>query len=177
MDADRFVEGLWACAPSIESLEAEGLSRAEAEEYRDSYRCKKRPCVEQDADPLLNLIRCYDASDVEIGMVSFSSGVTERGSNFQVGEVEADPLLINRATGEVWVEELGAPGYVLYRCAENGSKFLDALLLAACFISHAEDHESPEGQDAACKKAKECADAAGGDQFYGFYYMLLGCEQ
>jgi hypothetical protein len=61
------------------------------------------------ADPLLDLVTRYDASRVQIGYVRLSDGVAPIESYLRVGEVEADPLVVDPATGEVFARDHAAP--------------------------------------------------------------------
>lgn len=171
MEADQFVEALWACAPDIEQLKATGIPSEVAQRFRDAHLCRKKTEAVRYCDPLLDLISRYDASTVEIGMILLGSSVVKTDRNWQVGEVEADPLVIDKATEEVQVEELYTNGHILSRCAESGGKFLDALLLAASFQRY---NRGPGDQDRAYEEAESCALAAGGEVYRRFYLHLFG---
>jgi hypothetical protein len=121
------------------------------------------------ADPLLDLVTRYDASRVQIGYVRLSDGVTPIESYLRVGEVEADPLVIDPATGEVLVLDHAAPWYVMLRAARSGAQFLDALLAVAQF--------PPAGAASGANEARACAErctaAAGGTEFRAFWAGLF----
>lgn len=179
MTADDFVAQLKAAAPRAEDLQRVGLSRQEAEEFQLSYVPIERTgvVVERRTDPLLDLLLRYDLGKVEIGMITFlSDGVTDPKVR-QVGRVEADPLLQDLHDGEVRVSEGDLRGRVLWRCAQDGGKFLDALAPAAAFLGVcAYDWDVSANNALRQAKADECALSAGGSAYSAFYRMLLGCE-
>lgn len=178
MTADDFVRELRTAAPSAEEFQRAGLSLREAEDLRLSYVCvpKSTPAGERQADPLLDLLARYDLAKVEIGMVTFTSDVGTDPDVWRVGKVEMDPLVKDRRTGEVRVNEGSPRGRVLWRCARDGGRFLDALLPAAIFLGQcAYDSTVSENDGLHQAKAQECALAAGGTEYLDFYRMLLGC--
>src|SRR5689334_20041242 len=107
MNADKFVEEIWVCTPSFESLIADGLSTEEAQRFRNRHRFLKKTDGIIDSNPLLDLITRYDALDVSLAGISFLSSVIETEHIWQVGTEELDPLVIDKMTGEVRVEEAG----------------------------------------------------------------------
>lgn len=177
MQVDKFVEELWLCAPPVESLEGRGLSPAEAASFRESFVCKKRSDSAGYSDSLLELIASYDTSKLEIGTVTFSPYIVEAKRGWHIGYFEIDPIVIDRSTGEVLVEDEAQEGYVMWECAESGGKFLDALLLAGCFLGRCfYDEQLASDQIARHEQADICTKAAGGTRYSDFYLVLLGCE-
>lgn len=179
MDADAFARELAAAAPTLAALKKAGIKGKLATEMVGSYRCEKRPTPLTEpagSDALLELLRGWDLSRIEVGMVRFTGTHADPSGAIHVGVVEADPL-VTLPTGEIVVHELGANGHVLWRAAESGSAFLDALVRAARFLAQrtieAIDFEDFEAARAA---ATECATAAGGKAYQNFYVMLLGAE-
>ena len=179
MTPDSFAGRLWEAAPTRESLVASGSPPEFVERFIGGYMCK-RVKPESEAvfdDPLLRLVDEFDTSTLEIGFVRFLREVEERGNDHCIGEVEADPILVDRNTGRVRNEEFGASGHVFCYCAASGEQFLEALLLVAAFLGKDFiDDEDPEFQPRAHHVASKCAEAAGGNEYHGLYYMLVGCE-
>lgn len=179
MTADDFIRQLAAAAPRSEQLQRVGLSPGESEDFRLSYFSKPKPTFagERQTDPLLDLLSRYDLGKVEIGMVTFASEIGADPDVWRVGKVEADPLVEDRRTSEVRVNEGNPRGQVLWRCARDGGRFLDALLPAAVFLGQcAYDSTVSENSGLHQAKAQECALAAGGNDYLDFYRMLVGCE-
>lgn len=177
MEVEAFVEQLRACAPALDALVAQGLSYNDSEELRGSYNFVKNGSGKLASNPLLNLLTRYDGANVEIGMVCFDKPVAYSNKRWLIGKVEADPLILDLNTQNIYVEELGTDGYILFHCAENTDKFTDAILLAARFLSRCISEDGLyENQDAACLQAQDCAEKAGGEKYFIFYAMLVGCE-
>ncbi len=73
--------------------------------------------------------------------------------------------------------EYGTEDHVLHHCAQNSSKFLEAVLVAVKFLSKRGTGDPKyESQEAIDVVAETCSDIAGGNQFLDFYKMMLGSE-
>ena len=180
MNANYFVRELSAIAPSIESLRELGLSETEAESFKAGYVCHHRrsPLPLTASNEMLDLAIRWDVSTIEVGMVRLLGTPSIRqGSGIQIGLVEADPLVIINSSSELIVEELGTAGHVLWKAARTPGQFLDALVVAAKFFSE-RTVGAIDFNDLGTAKtiANECATLAGGDEYTGFYHMLLGAE-
>lgn len=180
MELDVFVKELAKIAPSTLDLERSGLSSEEAKRIVEGYFCVKRdrPLEEtSSSDPVLELLRNWDLSKVEIGMVRFPGPPVERSGKIYIGYVEADPLVILLDSGEIVVHEFGIKEHLLWWAAKSGSHLLDALIIAARFLEKQGDG-TIDFQDLkiAGPVALECATAAGGYKYLDFYKMLLGAE-
>jgi hypothetical protein len=179
MKAVSFIQHLARLAPShAELIERYGFTPDEAEANLMSYLCTKRdrPLSEPSgSDAVLELLRNWDMSTIEIGMVRFPDPPFERSGKLFIGCVEADPLVLLPRGDGIVVYELGSEEHLLWRVASNGSALLDALLIAARFLSNRYASRINDGdQEAARSAARECASAAGGEEFSDFYMMLLG---
>jgi hypothetical protein len=180
MDAERFVQELAALAPSTAELQREGLSSEEARDFRKSYFCVRR------ADPLewpkgagqlVELLRHWDLSTVEIGMVQFRRPPGDTSAGVCIGCVEADPLLILPG-GELVVHEFGTDGHLLWTVAKSGDHLLDALIIAERFLGRRVRREiALNDYQAARSVALQCASAAGGGRHLDFYRMLVGADE
>lgn len=178
MEAKDFVLSLAQAAPEASELAHLGLPEKEQHEYLKSYDCllRKQPLPEfGSSDQLLELLRHWDLSQVEIGLLQFPEEPNEEAEFIQVGFVEADPLVMLRNSGELVVQEFGTKRHQLWPVAKNGACFLDALLIAARFLGQCGigsiTQDDYELTDAA---AEACAAAAGGDRYLDFFKMLLG---
>lgn len=178
MEPDVFVEKLKALAPSASDLEKSGFSREEAARLVESFICVKRKCplpILNGSDQLLQLLRQWDLSKVEIGMIRFPEPPTQVEEKVFIGSVEADPMVIQCSTGEIAVQESGTKEHVLWPVAKNGSMLLDAMLIAARFLEMRGSGEIDFDDDNAAQSvALECAAATGGNAYLDFYKMLLG---
>jgi len=180
MDVGAFVKQLAEAAPSYSDLERCGFTGEQSDEFIRSFHCVKRDRPLQEPaghDCLLELLRNWDLSKVEIGMVRFPDPPAERTGKICVGCVEADPFAILSDDGEIVVHELGTKDHLLWRVAKNGSTLLNALVIAALFLGkRAVGTIDFSDYEAARSAALQCASAAGGEKYLDFYKMLLGAE-
>lgn len=175
---EQFVERLKLLAPPKELLKSYQLPDEFINELIQSYNCA--PKFNQtkrivSSDGLINLLNDYNCSHVKIGIVSFENQVIENRDYYLIGHVELDLLILNKISLQIEVRDHDSPGHVLWACALNGTRFLDALLLCAdLFSSRMKDLSSDEDVELTLKRVKLCADAAGGVEYIKFYKMLLG---
>jgi len=180
MELEIFVRELADAAPKESDLRKCGLSSDQASDFIRSYFCIKRDRplpVGGGTDQVLELLRKWDLSKVEIGMVRFPDPPVEQAGKIYIGYVEADPLVMLLDSGEIVVHEYGTKEHLLWPVAKNGSKLLEALLIAARFLEKTgigtiDFNDSKVAQPFALA----CASAAGGDRYLDFYRMLLGAE-
>jgi hypothetical protein len=180
MELQAFVTALANAAPSLADLRKCGLTAQQASEFRESYVCLKRVRPLSDpagTDQMLELLRGWDLTRVQIGLVRFPNEPAECPGGISVGLVDADPLRVLHDGGEVVVHEFGTKSHLLWRVSKNGAMLLEALLVAAQFLAKTGvDKISFNDCNAAMPTALECAIAAGGDRYLDFYRMLLGAE-
>lgn len=178
MNAQDFVARLERSGPSVAALEGKGLSRAEAEEFVRSFRAPKRAwpaLVDADLGTVGQLLGQYDCSKVEVGMVRLRSLPVRDGKSWVIGQVEADPIILDVESGGVRVEEFGTKHHVLWRCAKDGDSFLAALATAVEVLGRMTVDESLHGDDMLrTRTLSNCTRDAGGSEYEPFYRMLLG---
>ena len=176
MDAQKFVNELRQLAPPSEKLAEKGVSPEGIERALKSYLCVEKEGLELQGDPILDLITRYDLSSVEIGMVRFADEPIQLDGSMYIGEVEVDPILMDISSREIYVVDRDAHNHIMWRCARNGDSFLDALIIAERYLSRCwYDDTLSNDQVAACEVAGDCARAAGGTKYLGFYKMLVAC--
>ncbi|WP_109693961.1 hypothetical protein [Chitinophaga deserti] len=125
-------------------------------------------------DPILNLVRSFDVSNVEIGMVRFNDKIVNGQDYIIFGRAETDDLVISKITNEILLLESGI-NHVLYYCASNSTTFLNALLqIAPIFQQRGIDVNLFENDAAQIKFASAFGETAGGEKYKDFYRMLLG---
>lgn len=175
MKAKQFVEHLEALAPTIENLQKIGLNKDEAITERKTYFCNKRPnpLSLPGGNEVTTLLTEWSAGQIEIGMIRLFDEPVQINEGLKIGLVEADPLVITNE-GKIIVYEKNTQ-HILWRVAQSPDSFLDALLIAADFLTKTGmgiiDFEDV---DAAKQAANDCAMAAGGSDYAQFYLMLLG---
>lgn len=178
MEAEQFVQRLRACAPTLAALEAVGLSLSEAADFVRRFECLERETaqLQSSRDELISLLTMWDLGNVEIGMIRFLSAPLALADGWQLGFVEVHALLLLN-TGEIIVREDSSRDHCLWHVAEGSAAFLDALPVAAEFLSNcATGRVAPFDFDAAGAVAEACSTLAGGERYKPFYLMLLGAE-
>jgi hypothetical protein len=175
MRADDFIKEQINLAPSINDYLKKGYSEKFATKIVSSFFVEKNKCYSNFHDELLILIDLYNSDIIEIGIITFYDSVHEYENFYVVGEVEADWLIVEKVSGMVKVVEMNSD-VELWKCALDGSKFLDAILEVNKFIikSSLSDGWKDE-QSVVCSVSSECGEIAGGKSFRAFYKMLLGC--
>jgi hypothetical protein len=178
MKTEEFVEELRKMPLDTKVLRTQGVSEGYIQKLINSYQLKKKAQSVYSGDPVLELIENYDSSNLEIGMISFDQNIEEGEDYLFFGKFEVDDLAVHRNFGTVVMLEDGSD-HVLYKCAGNGAKFLDALILAAKFLEkRANDDSLYENQGLTCKMAEECGEIAGGKaEYQDFYKMMFGCDE
>jgi hypothetical protein len=179
MRAATFVKELAKAAPSEDDLRAAGFSQVETEAFIASYKCIPRetnPSDNNGQDEVLILLRHWDTSRVEVGIVTFLNQPYEENGKTYIGYVEQDNLVV-LSNGEVVVEELGNSDHILWRVAVNGAHLLEALAVAARFSKDC----MVTGDDAIDVSkvqvmAKRCSDAAGGPRYEKFFTMFFNAD-
>jgi hypothetical protein len=174
MEADDFVLELRRCTPQLAEYVSAGVSAEVAAEWAAPHSIMKKIETPQYGDPVLDLVSRFDVSRLEIGMTRFGDRVIAGIDNWQFGWDEADPLVVHRVTGEVRLYELHARQHMISRCARDGAHYLDAMLIAACFLTDPAQMKMAPGDPRRLQKVDECTTAAGGDAYRPYYLTLLG---
>lgn len=176
MNASDFVNELSINARSIESYVASGLSRSDAKDLRSRYICVQRSyrSTKVSSNELFELYDGWDVSKVEVGMIRFTGICFEYPLGTEVGQVEADPLIL-LPSNELVVMEYASNGHLLWEVARTPGDFLAAVAAAAKFLNERGcgliDYND---FGLAQVTAVRCAELAGGNKYRDFYYMLLG---
>jgi hypothetical protein len=129
-------------------------------------------------DQLVNLVMNYDISDVELGDVGFAEEALGDDDTYEIGMFEEKFLIIDRNTGEIRVEEDDDEGTILYSCAENSEKFLDATWEVVQYLSKQLDETIDDATlDHYEEVAMKCARMAGSEEYFPFYVDWLNCYE
>lgn len=175
MKAAEFVEKLKLQAPNHKYLRLYGFSENDENELLEKYTCIWKGTNIELGDDLLNLIANYDLSKVEIGMVSFNNSIETDGDYYILGNDETCPLIMNRFNYEISVRDFINFDFVVCECAENGEKFLDALIAFGDFVVKTRDLEfdTPVDNALISSKIEECTQLAGGEKYRTYYEAMI----
>lgn len=177
MTAADFVTNLEQLTPTYDDFKGMKVSDEFIKKEINHYKLiSKGTGTLQINNEILTLINEFDVSNIEIGMVTLNNKIKEDNKYYFFGRFEVDNLVIEKDTGIIKLLEYEI-NHEMQVCAENSSKFLDALIVAAkhfrnCLFSD----DLFDDQVEVCKVAKECADLAGGDKYLDFYKMYIGCD-
>jgi hypothetical protein len=171
MQTDEFSAALRSLAPSPSELNALGMSPTRVKTFLASFECNRRDST-VDRDPILDLCSHFDLGSVEVGLVRLSGLKKFDASHWQIGLVEADPLLYGRADGHVTCRDHATPNFEIFKCANSGEAFLTAMIHVASALN-AQLFNRPEKDRIAVDALRRCTDDAGEDTA-PFYRMLLG---
>ncbi len=129
-------------------------------------------------DQLVNLVMNYDIGEVELGDVGFADEAMGDEDTYEVGMFEEKFLIIDRNTGEIRVEDDDEAGTIVYSCAENSEKFLDATWEVVQYLSKQLDETLDDSTlDDHEEVAMKCAKIAGSEDFFAFYVDWLNCYE
>ena len=183
MKAEEFVKQLSLAAPSVDDLDKAQFPSSLVDNLTKSYICvsRKSPIklgTSTGNKDLDDLFSGWHLGEISISTIEFFDKPKNVASGVQIGIEEAEPLLASSSNGEIFIEEAGTGGHRLSDVAENGGKFLDAMLIVACFFSKRATKEISYEDFAAAKiAASDCATAAGGDKYLRFFMNFLGAEE
>lgn len=180
MNKERFVSELRELKPSAESFASLGYSPDLIRKRLSGYECKKRPKQIfniQVSCELVDLINSYDCTNVEVGVLSFGSKISETPDFVMVGNVEADILAIRKITMEIVVLDHVNFDWIIWACASNGKNFLDALIICVEFFSkRINNPQLATNHGYTYETVLICAEKAGGDKYLDFFKLLLGYD-
>lgn len=175
MSEQRFIEQLKLITPTAEDLKRKGLPEELVDIVLEASACQPKT-VEFPSilvqESVLRLLEAYDCTSLRIGLVRLTDCVSFVNF-YQIGSVDADPLVLDKVTRKIEVRDYTNPSYVIWLCAHNGDNFLDALLICAnAFFQIVLDKEN-NNEIFRAKNARLAAQKAGGDDCLLFYEMLF----
>ena len=171
MTADDFVNRLRASQPTRESLLESGVPEELVDETRRSFCFIAREHalgLSYDC-PVMDLVDRYDSSFFDIGSIRFrdipdAHGIADENGYIIFADFDAD-LIAKDKRNRVLLLDGCDPSFVMMTLAENGGRFLEALILLV---------EARQRGDNPTEIARRCAVVAGSEKAVGFFEMLTG---
>lgn len=180
MDFELLCASLREATPSEKALKGLGLSDEEVQEFTSSFNIIPRDggiSATHSTDVVKEFFTQYDPSNLEVGMIRFLSMPTTVEGGQIIGQVEADPLVVDKSSGKVFVADLTSPGNTLWECADSAEKFLMTLVPAANYLGQCLVDDAVRANKALSRNTlHECISIAGGNRYESFFKMLLGIE-
>jgi hypothetical protein len=162
-----FVNKLSDAMPSVEELDEYGMDESEIEDIRRTFFARKRDKpIDLSGLPessLTRLVRDYDCSTLEIGLVRFRETAKMLEHGWCFADCEAEEVVVTR-DGTILLVDAGHPRL---KCARDGTGFLNGL---GEFIDLR--RRKVEWKSRVSEAARKCAVAAGGDEYVEFFEML-----
>jgi hypothetical protein len=152
-----------------------GFQESDITEMRQSFfPIRKADCKDHYNDPIIELLECYNHTLDNIVYFEFVEQMTIIKDKYWLfGYYDDNPLVIDKSTNEILNLNAHHGQKILYRCAENSFKFLEAALESI--------HTEPIINKFKSKKeerlfwaevATKCIDKAGGRSYKEFYEMV-----
>jgi len=178
MEAGEFVSRLAEVAPEKSKLLLSGRSEEGANAVVRRFACPLRHVpldMETHEDQVLELIKGWDVSAVQIGMLCFLSEPVSSDEHMEIGAVEAEKLVFRFQTRDYVLLEHEVPGRVFSRVSCDGGSLLDALIcIAAYYAKTGVDEIDIDDESIGLEVKAECLRHLGSDEFGGFCTTLLG---
>ena len=178
MDPYLFVSKIQECEPTVEEMIKFGLSKEEASSALTERVAKKREKKLElgDNDILFELFSLFEMGSIRVGMIEFLSKPLEREETYIIAKVDIDWIILDTKEKKIYLEN-GEDGSKIFSCAINSDSFLSALSVAACFLSRCSlNTELARNQEEKLKIVDECAELAGGKEYWDFYAYLVGID-
>lgn len=178
MKANEFVLRLRELAPAKPVLLGCDYGDDEADEFIESFACRSRSeplALEPEGDSMLELLKEWDVSHVEIGPISFHSEPERFENHLEIGTVEGDRLVFRPDTKDYVLLDAQNLQHVMCKTASNGDSLLNGLFEVANYYSKTAIEEidiDDEGVGAEFKS--KCVQAFGGSEYESFCTSVLG---
>ena len=180
MDIKYFAEKLKLLAPPKESLKKFGVEDSFIDYFISRFYCipkLDRNIKIYSNDTILQLLQYYDCSKIEIGAVTFLFEPIEDVSYYQIGNVDADVLILDKMSLKVKVLDYTNVSHVIWECSSSSDNFLEALLLCAEFFTlRLQDSSLAENNKYITGVINNCTEKAGGNEYTSFYKVLLDID-
>jgi len=135
MKYENFIAKLKEVPFQFDEYRKIGLKESYIDNNIKSYSCnfKTNKLDSSFSDEILKMVDLCNVQKVQIGMIVFYQEVEEEEEFFKFGEYDKDILGISKTTLEAVLLD-NSTSDLVYSCAQNGKKFLDALIVAAKFL-------------------------------------------
>jgi hypothetical protein len=94
----------------------------------------------------------------------------ETDDYYYIGQLKVDHLCISEFSHDVIILSCYDPLKVVYKCTQNNSLFLEAIIVAAKFLENCGMEDNlDDNEELVCKMADRCSHIAGGKLYLNFY--------
>lgn len=176
MKAIDFVDKIQRLKPNVEDFKRSDISKMLIEQWIKEFDVYQISEKKYDNE-ILTLILNYNVSDLRINDITFDPDYQEDGEYIYFGWDINDRLVLNKHNGRIFAYD-GFGERVVYKCAENAEKFLDALYEIMKFSKEKMLTIYTEEQidEKAYNIAYIAALKAGGEEYEDYYKSVLWVE-
>ncbi len=174
MDSKEFVDEITKLKPSRQELSRPNYGDDLMDIWLNSFEISNNSPVGIFDDPIINLIKCNDISLLNINDITFDADLYEDDEYIFIGWDANDRLAIEKSNGKIVAYDAFS-GRIMFECADNSSKFLDALIEVMKFFKEKilNEYEEEERDKRAVDIAYISALKAGGEQYESYYKSIL----
>ncbi len=177
MTAEEFTKKIADLNPPYKEIADLGYSDDFIEYFLKNFDIKRISNANHD-DPIISLLKNYDLTSFSANDISFDSSLQEDEEYLFIGwDIGGDRLAIFKQSGRI-VSYYPYSDAINFQCAENTSKFLDALFEIMKFSKEKmlRNYEENELNHRSAEVAYIAALYAGGEQYEDYYKSLRGVE-
>ncbi len=177
MDSQEFIDEITKLKPSRQELSRPNYGDDLVNRWLSVFEITNKKSIKVSDDPIINLIKCNDISLLRINDIFFDPELFEDEEYIFFGWDINDRLAIQKSNGKIVAYDAFS-GRLMSECADNSSKFLDALVEIMKFFKEKvlNEYEEDERDKRAIDVAYISALKAGGEQYEGYYKYVLWLE-
>jgi hypothetical protein len=178
MELSIFLEKLRLLSFDKKELIKSGFEDGNIKDFDDSFKPTRKHYKSKSNDILIKFIEEYENTIILVSNISFEDELEYSDKYVLWGRLSAEnPLAIYKLTNEIVTlsSNYGEDNIVFY-CAENSEKFLEAFLIHGIGPLDIEFSTEQELWAFNLARAEKAAKAAGGEKYYEFWRTLYPVE-
>jgi hypothetical protein len=178
MEAKEFVDKLKYLAPSMDSMLKRGCSQETAQYIVGTHLAKTRRnplLMETFNDQMLELVKHWDLSGVEVGPLCFHGEPIAYGDDIEVGTIDLDQLVYCTSTRDYALFDHEVDRRLMCAAAPNGAFLLQGLAEVASYYAKTGNLEIDiDDTEIGLQFKSRVVAAIGGAPYATFVTALLG---
>lgn len=173
MDTLLFLKRLKSLRFDSVALKRKGFDKEYVSDILRAFSPKKEDKESESTNSLIKFVEEYETEFSLISNISLNGKVEYSGKYVLFGWLRGeDPLAINTKTNEVVSFANWDYNTIIFYCAENSTKFMEAFLVHGVGNLDIEFKTDEMRWTSNLDKAKMAAKVAGGDKYYKFWESL-----
>ncbi|MGF1925345.1 MAG: hypothetical protein ACQUHE_14305 [Bacteroidia bacterium] len=177
MNSQEFIVSIAKLKPSLKELSRPDYDNELVNIWLNYFEISTIKLTQAIDDPIVNLIKCNDISLLDVNGITFDPNLNEHEEYIFFGWDSNDRLAIQKSNKKI-VSYDSYSCRIMFECADNSSRFLDALVEIMKFFREKilANYEEEERDKRGAKVAYICALKAGGEQYEDYYKSILWIE-